>query len=33
MASQSQLDLLLELHELEKTLKKSKGKARKEAGR
>ena len=31
MASQSQLDLLLELHELEKTLKKSKGKARKEA--
>jgi hypothetical protein len=31
MASQSQLDLLLELHELEKTLKTSKGKARKEA--
>ena len=31
MASQSQLDLLLELHELEKALKKSKGKARKEA--
>ena len=31
MANQSQLDLLLELHELEKTLKKSKGKARKEA--
>ena len=31
MANQSQLDLLLKLHELEKVLKKSKGKARKAA--